>query len=379
MGNWHHAWLNESFATYGEYLYSSYLYGKDESKINLWKKKQSYLNEYKNRYSRPMVHPYWQYPNQNFDSHIYPRGAAVLHMLRQIVGDKTFKEFQEVFLNKYAYGNPVTDDLIKVVNEVSEKDLTWFFKQWVLSAGHPQLDIKTEWKGDELTVHINQTQIGRKTPTKYYLPTTIAFFYKNEIVKKEIIIDRKRSIHRFKMKKDPLFVRFDPENDLLVEVNQNYSYNGLLSQLKRDNVIGRMEASKALKAYLEDPKTIRALKRSAVHDRSWFVRKAALESVAREMSSKDFLIAFIREKHSQPRRVIVSKMSKYFPADAVRLIRKYLDTDESYIVQAEMIRQLGRVGDESDIEKIEFYNKQWSPRKILRNASVKALAELKGN
>ena len=379
MGNWHHAWLNESFATYGEYLYSSYLYGKDESKINLWKKKQSYLNEYKNRYSRPMVHPYWQYPNQNFDSHIYPRGAAVLHMLRQIVGDKIFKEFQEVFLNKYAYGNPVTDDLIKVVNEVSEKDLTWFFKQWVLSAGHPQLDIKTEWKGDELTVHINQTQIGRKTPTKYYLPTTIAFFYKNEIVKKEIIIDRKRSIHRFKMKKEPLFVRFDPENDLLVEVNQNYSYNGLLSQLKRDNVIGRMEASKALKAYLEDPKTIRALKRSAVHDRSWFVRKAALESVAREMSSKDFLIAFIREKHSQPRRVIVSKMSKYFPADAVRLIRKYLDTDESYIVQAEMIRQLGRVGDESDIEKIEFYNKQWSPRKILRNASVKALAELKGN
>ena len=379
MGNWHHAWLNESFATYGEYLYSSYLYGKDESKINLWKKKQSYFNEYKNRYSRPMVHPYWQYPNQNFDSHIYPRGAAVLHMLRQIVGDKTFKEFQEVFLNKYAYGNPVTDDLIKVVNEVSEQDLTWFFKQWVLSAGHPQLDIKTEWKNDELTVHINQTQIGRKTPTKYYLPTTIAFYYKNEIVTKEIIIDRKRSIHRFKMKKEPLFVRFDPENDLLIQVNQNYSYNGLLSQLKRDNVIGRMEASKALKAYLDDPKTIRTLKRSAVHDRSWFVRKAAIGSVAREMSSKDFLIAYIREKHSQPRRVIIAEMSKYYPDDAVKLIRKYLDTDDSYIVQAEMIRQLGSVGDQSDIEKIEFYKTQRSPRKILRNASVKALTTLKGN
>ena len=74
-----------------------------------------------------MVHPYWEYPNQNFDSHIYPRGAAVLHMLRQIVGDRTFKEFQAVFLNKYAFGNPDTEDLIKVVIEVSEKDLTWFF------------------------------------------------------------------------------------------------------------------------------------------------------------------------------------------------------------------------------------------------------------
>ena len=46
MQNWHHAWLNESFATYGEYLYSSHLYGEEEGKINLWKKKQSYLNEY---------------------------------------------------------------------------------------------------------------------------------------------------------------------------------------------------------------------------------------------------------------------------------------------------------------------------------------------
>ena len=379
MGNWHHAWLNESFATYGEYLYSSHLYGKEEGKINLWKKKQSYLNEYKNRYSRPMVHPYWKYPNQNFDSHIYPRGAAVLHMLRQIVGDKTFKEFQAVFLNKYAFGNPDTEDLIKVVNEVSEKDLTWFFKQWVLSAGHPQLEIRTEWKDKELTIYVNQTQIGRKTPTKYYLPTKVAFFYKNEVVEEEIIIDRRRSIHRYKMKKEPLFVRFDPDNDLLLEIEQVRSFNGLLSQLKRDNVIGRMEASMALKKYLDDPKTIRALKRSALHDRSWFVRKAALQSVGKEMSSKDYLMAFIREKHSQPRRAIVSEMSKYHPEEAVKLIRKYIDTDDSYIVQAEMLQQLGNIGEKSDIEMVEFYKNQRSPRKILRKASVKSLTKLKGN
>ncbi len=379
MGNWHHAWLNESFATYGEYLYSSHLYGKEEGKINLWKKKQSYLNEYKNRYSRPMVHPYWKYPNQNFDSHIYPRGAAVLHMLRQIIGDKTFKEFQAVFLNKYAFGNPDTEDLIKVVNEVSEKDLTWFFKQWVLSAGHPQLEIRTEWKDKELTIYVNQTQIGRKTPTKYYLPTKVAFFYKNEVVEEEIIIDRRRSIHRYKMKKEPLFVRFDPDNDLLLEIEQVRSFNGLLSQLKRDNVIGRMEASMALKKYLDDPKTIRALKRSALHDRSWFVRKAALQSVGKEMSSKDYLMAFIREKHSQPRRAIVSGMSKYHPEEAVKLIRKYIDTDDSYIVQAEMLQQLGNIGEKSDIEMVEFYKNQRSPRKILRKASVKSLTKLKGN
>ncbi len=379
MQNWHHAWLNESFATYGEYLYSSHLYGKVEGRINLWKKKQSYLNEYRNRYSRPMVHPYWEYPNQNFDSHIYPRGAAVLHMLRQIIGGDKFKEFQEVFLTKYAYGNPNTNDLIDVVNDVSEKDLTWFFKQWVLSAGHPQLDIKSEWKDEVLTLYVNQTQIGRKTPTKYRLPAKVAFYYKNEITTKEILIDRKRSIHRFEMKKEPLFVRFDPDNDLLIEVNQKLSLGALLNKVKRDNVIGRMEAASELSAFLDSPKAVRSLKRIAVHDRSWFVRNAALKSVGSEMSSKDFLIAYIRERHSQPRRTIIAQMSAHHSVDALKLIRKYIDRDNSYIVQAEMVKQLGDIGDKSDIGKIEFHRKQWSPRKIVRIAADKSLAKLKGN
>jgi len=379
MQNWHHAWLNESFATYGEYLYSSHLYGEVEGRINLWKKKQSYLNEYRNKYSRPMVHPYWEYPNQNFDSHIYPRGAAVLHMLRQIIGGDKFKEFQEVFLTKYAYGNPNTNDLIDVVNDVSEKDLTWFFKQWVLSAGHPQLDIKSEWKDEVLTLYVNQTQIGRKTPTKYRLPAKVAFYFKNEITTKEILIDRKRSIHRFEMKKEPLFVRFDPDNDLLIEVNQKLSLGALLNKVKRDNVIGRMEAASELSAFLDSPKAVRSLKRIAVHDRSWFVRNAALKSVGSEMSSKDFLIAYIRERHSQPRRTIIAQMSAHHSVDALKLIRKYIDRDNSYIVQAEMVKQLGDIGDKSDIGKIEFHRKQWSPRKIVRIAADKSLAKLKGN
>ncbi len=72
-------------------------------------------------------------------------------------------------------------------------------------------------------------------------------------------------------------------------------------------------------------------------------------------------------------------MSKHHPEEAVKLIRKYIDTDNSYIVQAEMLQQLGNIGEKSDIEMIEFYKNQWSPRKILRNASVKSLAKLKGN
>ena len=300
-------------------------------------------------------------------------------MLRQIIGGDKFKEFQKEFLTKYAYGNPNTDDLISVVNEVSEKDLTWFFKQWVLSAGHPQLDIESSYKDDILTLHVNQTQVGRKTPTKYMLPAKVAFYYKNEVIVEDVLIDRKRSIHRFEMNKEPLFVRFDPENDLLIEVNQKLSLNALINKVKRDNVIGRMEAATELSAYIDDPKTVRTLKRIAVHDKSWFVRNAALKSIGSEMSSKDFLIAYIREKHSQPRKTIISKMSNYHANDALKMIRKYIDRDDSYVVQAEMIKQLGNIGDKSDIKKIKSHRDQWSPRKIIRNSAEKTLSKLQGN
>jgi hypothetical protein len=73
------------------------------------------------------------------------------------------------------------------------------------------------------------------------------------------------------MKKEPLFVRFDPNNDLLIEVSQKLSLDALMDKVKRDNVIGRMEAATELSSYLDAPKAVRSLKRIAVHDRSWFV------------------------------------------------------------------------------------------------------------
>ena len=379
MGNWHHAWLNESFGTYGEYLYSAHSLGYDEGKINLWKKKQAYFREYNNKYSRPMVHPYWKWPNQNFDSHIYPRGAAVLHMLRQIIGDNDMKAFQKAFLTEYGFGNPITADLIRVVNQTTGKNMTWFFDQWVLSAGHPILNVDTDWREGVLTLRINQTQSGEKTPNHYKLPMKIEFYFKNRIEKKMILIDGRESIHRFMFDKEPSLVRFDPDDDLLFKLHQFKSIVGLLAQLKRDNVIGRRDAAKSLVNHIDNSKVIKALKRSAFHDNSWFVRQASLESLSGQLSEKEWKNSYKREKHSQPRKTIIYMMSKDHPDITANFIRKHLDGDNSYVVQAEMIRQLGFVGNQSDISYLESFITIWSPRKITRLAAERAILELKGN
>ena len=378
MANWHHAWLNESFGTYGEYLYSAYLYGEDERQINLWKKKQSYFREYQNRYSRPMVHPYWEYPNHNFDSHIYPRGAAVLHMLRQIIGDENFKKFQKEFLTNFRYGNPSTNDLIRSVNDATSSDMNWFFDQWVLSAGHPQVQVSSKWDNGELTVSINQTQQGRKTPFAYELPTELAFFYKNRIEKESIFVDGRKNQYKFKLKYKPLYVRLDPNDDLLIEVEQNLSRDALLIKLKRDNVIGRMEAANNLIDHIQDSQVLKLLKRSAYYDKSWLVRQASLKAISGELNYKELTVAYDREKHSQPRKTIITQMSTNYPQESAEFIRGKIVNDNSYVVQAEMVKQLGAIGKSSDISLIKKLSKEWSPRHIIRKASNRAILLLEG-
>ena len=378
MRNWHHAWLNESFGTYGEYLFSAHSKGVDEGHINLWKKKQAYLNEYNNRYSRPMVHPYWNWPNQNFDSHIYPRGAAVLHMLRNIIGSRDMKTFQKEFLTQYAYGNPETKDLIRVVNETTGEDMDWFFDQWVLSAGHPQLEVETFWDEGILTVKIDQIQSGIKTPEFYKLPMSIDFYFNNRVINKSVLIDGRKTVHRFSFKKEPILVRLDPDEILLLTLSQAKSVEGLLVQLKRDNVIGRHDAASSLSQHLSYPSVKKMLKKSALSDKSWFVRQVSIESISTELSGKELIWAYEREKHSQPRKTIISLISKFYPNIAIELIRKNLLKDKSYIVQAEMINQLGLIGDKSDIIIIKEMMLQKSPRKIIQKAGESSMSSLKG-
>ena len=368
MGDWHHAWLNESFGTYGEYLYSTHLNGHDEGKINLWKKKQAYLREYHNRYSRPMVFNQWKYPNQNFDSHIYPRGAAVLHMLRQMIGDNKFKNFQRTFLNRYAFGNPVTQDLIDVVNEFAEKDMTWFFNQWVLGAGHPIMEIDHKWEKGKLTINIKQVQEGRDFSI-FQLPATVAFYNGANVKVEQIPINKKEHVFTFNLRKKPDLVRFDPQDELLYEATFPQSIDELIFQLKHDNVIGRAQAARRLKDHASNKKVLKALEKAARRDKQWFVREASLNSLSDYASIRLLVKQYKVEKHTQPRKTIISVLAKSDPEVALKLIRANLDLDESYVVQAEMIRQLGKIGLESDLMILHKYINIWSPRKILSKAA----------
>ena len=70
-------------------------------------------------------------------------GEVVVVMLRSLLGDEVFRRGLKTFLERYRYKAVDVEDLRKVFEEVSERDLEWFWNQFFYSAGHPVL--KVSW------------------------------------------------------------------------------------------------------------------------------------------------------------------------------------------------------------------------------------------
>ena len=138
-----------------------------------------------------------------------------------------------------------------------------------------------------------------------------------------------------------------------------------------------MEAANDLAEYVRNPQVMKRLKRIGIYDKSWFVRQASLSSLSNVLTFKEWLVAYQGEKDSQPRKTIITQISNEYPEKAADFLRQNLDSDNSYVVQAEMIKQLGIVGDVSDIDLIENYTKKWSPRKIVNKSAKEAISLLK--
>ncbi len=107
--DWSEIWLNESFATYMESLWQGESKGKDFFLYNEVKNNQDgYFGSWNQGIRRPIVTKYYDGPDAVFDAYAYPRGGAVLHMLRKQLGDEDFFRALNHYLKTNA-NEPVPD------------------------------------------------------------------------------------------------------------------------------------------------------------------------------------------------------------------------------------------------------------------------------
>ena len=73
-----------------------------------------------------------------FDAVSYNKGGRILHMLRNFVGDSAFFKSLNLYLTRYKFQAAEAHQLRLIFEEVTGKDLNWFFNQWYFGGGHAE-------------------------------------------------------------------------------------------------------------------------------------------------------------------------------------------------------------------------------------------------
>jgi aminopeptidase N len=129
--NWNHFWLNEGFATFMSAAYNEHRFGK--------KKYQEDINAYFSVYhkiksnggDKPLVFSDWLNPTKDDRNLVYFKGAYVLHLLRQELGEELFWKGILFYTQKY-YGQSVTTkDFQSALEQSSNRELQDFFNTWI--------------------------------------------------------------------------------------------------------------------------------------------------------------------------------------------------------------------------------------------------------
>lgn len=186
--SWQDIWINEGFASYGEYL--------GEEKIQPAGYDLNWLIGCQNlAKERPTGSVYVPFEELNsvariFDYRLsYRKGACLVHMLRYITNDDdSFFAALREFLNQYGNSTATAEDLKDVLESEVGISFENFFNEWYYGEGYPIYENYWYQNGTILNLELTQTTTSSATPL-FTIPMEFKILYEDstsEIVRKNV-------------------------------------------------------------------------------------------------------------------------------------------------------------------------------------------------
>ncbi|MBX7044755.1 MAG: T9SS type A sorting domain-containing protein [Ignavibacteria bacterium] len=217
--DWHHIWLNESFATYGEALYEEYARGKIAYDGFMLHE----MNNAKNAVGSIYVQNV-ESVSAIFDAaRSYSKGGTVLHMLRNVIGDSLYfasiKEY--VSDTTLAYKSAVTEDFQRNVQQVSGQSLNYFFSEWIYGENYPKYSVSMSASdaGNRLyNVSVKIEQAINTNPAFFTMPVDIKFFLFDSDTTFTVFNNAQTQTFNFLLKEKPAAFKIDPNKKILCKI-----------------------------------------------------------------------------------------------------------------------------------------------------------------
>jgi aminopeptidase N len=351
--DWGELWLNESFASFMEADWTEHDLGRDDYLYEMHGNQRQYYEAWAGGNRRPIVGRRYTDPDALFDVYPYPRGAAVINMLRFTLGEELFWKAIKHYVKKYQWQNVETQQLVVAIEEATGQNLQWFFDEWLYRMGHPEFEITSSYDGAKaVTITVKQTQKPDDTqpwfqsPEFFTTPVDIAITTAAGEKVHRAWVDGREKQFTFAVDSRPLIINFDRGNHLIKQVNFKRSDEELAYQLLHDaDVMGRVRAAIELKSRKSDA-SINALSSASARDAFWGVRIESAKALA-EMKSdaaRDALVEAAKDKDSRIRREAIKGLAQFKDPKLADLYIKVINSDPSYFAIAEAARALGQSG-----------------------------------
>lgn len=376
--SWANLPLNESFASYAEYLWREYKHGRENADMHLHDKLNNYLSEFKRGKVEKLIRFNYADPGDMFDRHSYDKGSRVLHMLRKYVGDDAFFTSLHKYLKDNEYTAVEIHNLRLAFEAVTGEDLNWFFNQWFLDKSHPKLKISYDYN-DSLNIqyiHVEQTQDFEKSPV-YKLPVEVDFYFlKGSKVRKSIVIDSVEQTFAFEFREEPRLVNFDAEKMLLAEIKDLKTVDRFLYQYHNTPLFeDRLQALKVVAKHARKNDSAAQTVIQAINDPVSGIREKAISLTKRLPDTlspqiAEALVQAATAKSSTVRATALSRLPNFQAENEhEELFIKALN-DSSYYVNVAALEALHQSNPEAALQKAEDFESTSNPQLALTVAAL---------
>lgn len=270
--SWSNLTLNESFANYSELLWDEYKYGKDKAGATHYSAMQGYLGSGSDK--KDLVRFYYSDKENMFDAVSYNKGGRILHMLRNYVGDSAFFKSLNLYLTTYKFKSAEAHQLRLAFEEITGKDLNWFFNQWYFGSGHPTLDINYSY--DEATQQVKVLVKQTQKDKLFKLPVAIDIYNGSNKTRHQVWVENSVDSFVFASATKPDLINFDGDKVLLCTKKENKTFDNYLHQYNYAGLyLDRREAIDFISKKQDDPKAVEFMK-LAINDKYSGLRNFAI-------------------------------------------------------------------------------------------------------
>ena len=324
--SWSNLTVNESFANYSQYLWNEHKYGKDIADYGLMKEIRGYMMDPSN-ISKDLVRFNYHSREDMFDGVSYNKGGAILHMLRNYLGDDAFFAGLTDYLKTNEFGTGEAHQLRLSLEKVSGKDLNWFFNQWYFGNGNPKISYTTSFEPvkKEVTITLSQNQIGQN----FQFPLSIDIFENGKPTRKNVWVSAKeKNDFTFQVSKNPDLVNLNSDGVLLAEITDTKTPEQFLIQYQNSTqFLSRYKAvENAIENLTKNPAALKTVV-AALKDSNFRIRGKAL--VGLDLSKPDQAKAALAE------------------------VEKMASSDPKTLVQGAAISALGKIKDKKYLPLFE--------------------------